>query len=344
MGGKVANRAPACAPVRYNGGMSYAMRLQRVVVPKPWAGSALGRLFPAAAAEWPPGTGESIEVGDLDAARTHVANGQYRGQTLTQLMETRRQALMGQLAGADDLPDFPLCLKLIDAREPLSVQVHPGDEFHKGRRVRRGKSEGWLVLRAEENAVIYQGLRPGLSRADFEDALRNNQTPHALNARAVKAGDWLCNPAGMVHAIGGGLALLEVQQNCDTTLRLWDFPRKVGPWRRLHTAQGLATARFDLPLPKIQRAGEDTVLHDDGPLGVRHLRLSQPLSLTRNWAGFTLVTCLEGGAEVSARAGNQLEAAVLAPPDTVLFSAEFWDFEFYPRPNCRIFLSWARAG
>lgn len=323
--------------------MSYPLRLNRIAVPKPWAGGALARYFPQAAGDWPAGTGESIEVADLPEARTTVANGEWRDQTIAQLMASHRQSLEGQLAGADELPDFPLCLKYLDSREPLSVQCHPSDEFRKGKRIRRGKSEGWLVLDALPGAVIYQGLRPGLGRADFEDALRNNKTPDALNARAVKAGDWLYNPAGMVHAIGGGVLLYEIQQNCDVTYRLWDFPRKNGPWRSLHVREGMEAARFDLPLPEIMRAGADTILHDDGPFGARHLKLAQPRKLARTWAGFTLVTCLGGGCEVSSYAGNRLEAAVLKPADTVLYSSDFWEFEVYPKPDCTLVLAWARA-
>jgi mannose-6-phosphate isomerase len=323
--------------------MSYAVRFDRIAVPKPWAGSALASQFPQSAGEWATGTGESIEVADQPGARTLVANGKWREQTLSQVMASDRQSLLGQLAGADDLPDFPLCLKFVDASQPLSVQCHPADVFHKGRRVRRGKSVGWLVLDARPVAVIYQGLKPGLNRADFEDALRNHDAPDALNARPVKAGDWLANPAGMIHAIGGGLLLYEIQQNCDQTFRLWDFPRPAGPFRALQVREGLGAARFDLPQPGIIRAEADTTLIDAGPFGVRHLHLKEPRHLGRTWAGFTLVTCLAGSCEVTSRAGDRLEPAVLAAPDTVMFPSEFWEFEFYPKPECRLALAWARA-
>lgn len=323
--------------------MSYPLRFHRVAVPKPWAGDFLPKLFADAAGDWPAGTGESIEVADLPGQSTRIANGAWRDMTLTDAMAHDRLAFLGQLARADDLPDFPLAIKLLDTRQPLSIQDHPRDEFHKGRRVHRGKSEGWLVLQAAPGAVIYQGLKSGLSRADFEDALRNNRADQAMNARPVKKGDWLFNPAGMVHAIGANLALLEIQQNTGVTWRLWDFPRPDGIRRDLQIKEGLAAADFDTPPPAIVQAGPDTLLHDAGPFGVRSLELTQPRQLARTWAGFTLITCLQGQCEVTMRGGDKLEPAILKVPDTILAPATFTQFEFYPKGGCRLILSWARA-
>lgn len=329
--------------VGYNGGMTYPLRLHRIAVPKLWAGDSLSRLYPDAASDWPDGTGESIEVGDMPGESTVIANGPWRDRSLREVMAEHRLSMLGQMAGADDLPDFPLCVKLLDTREPLSVQDHPADEFRKGRRVFRGKCEAWLVLQAKPGAVIYQGLKPGLSAADFEDALRNNRAAEALQARPVSRGDWLYNPAGMVHAIGANVTLLEIQQNCPTTFRLWDFPRAGGLRRDMHLREGLAAARWDLPQTQVIKASDDVILVDEGPFGARHLRLSQPRVLKRIWAGFTLVSCVGGECEITARAGNGIEAVVVKAPDTVLFPSEFTEFEFYPRGKCELLLSWARA-
>ncbi|MBE7490805.1 MAG: class I mannose-6-phosphate isomerase [Planctomycetes bacterium] len=323
--------------------MTYPLRLHRVALPKPWAGRELARLYPQAAADWPEGTGESLEAGDLPGASSVVANGPWRDLNLGQLMQSHRLSLLGQLAGADELPDFPLCLKLLDTREPLSVQNHPGDQFRRGHRVFRGKSEAWLVLHAQPGAVIYQGLRPGLKPADFEDALRHDRAAEALRAWPVQAGDWLYNPAGVVHAVGGGLALWELQQNCPLTYRLWDFPRPGGPRRELHRRQGMAAARWDLEPVAPRRPRDDDILVDEGPFGARMLRLSRARQLGRTWAGFTLMTCLAGRCEVTARAGNTLEAVILHAPETVLFPSDFTAFEFYPQGPCELMLAWARA-
>ncbi|MBX3472789.1 MAG: class I mannose-6-phosphate isomerase [Planctomycetes bacterium] len=323
--------------------MTYPMRLHRIAIAKPWAGDRLASLYPAAAEEWPAGTGESLEAGDLPGQSSVVANGPWQGRNLGELMSEQRLSLLGQLAGADDLADFPLCLKFLDTREPLSVQDHPSDEFRKGRRVVRGKCEAWLVLDARPGAVIYQGLKPGLAKADFEDALRNNRAAEALQQKTVRPGEWLYNPAGMVHAVGGGLTLLELQQNCATTWRLWDFPRTDGLRRDLHLREGLMAAQFDLPDQPVLPVQADHVLVDEGPFGARFLRLTEAREFSRTWAGFTLVTCLKGRCEVTVRGGNRLEAAVLEAPDTVLVPADFTGFEFFPSGGCDLLLSWARA-
>jgi len=323
--------------------MTYAYRFHRQSIPKPWAGENLARMYAEAADDWPAGTGESLEVGDMPGASSMIANGPWQQRSLRELMDDQRKSLLGQLSGADDLPDFPLCIKLLDTREPLSVQNHPADEFRKGRRVFRGKCEGWLVLHAEKQSSIYQGLKPGLTAADFEDALRHNRALEALQQKPVKRGDWLLNPAGMIHAIGGGLTLLEIQQNCPTTFRLWDAPRPDGLKRDMHLREALAAARYDLPDPLVKNAGDDDVLIDEGPFGVRHLRLAEPRQIKRMWAGFTLATCIGGQCEITARAGDAIEAAVIKAPDTVMFPSDFTEFEFYPRGECELVLCWARA-
>jgi mannose-6-phosphate isomerase len=321
--------------------MSYPVRFHRFPVPKPWAGSRLRALFPDIADELPDGTGESIELADLPGLTSVVANGEWRKQSIRQLMRDRRGQLLGDIAAANELPDFPLAVKLLDTSEPLSVQVHPGDECDDGRLVQRGKSECWIVLDSEPEAVIYQGLKPNVKREAFEAALTDGHPIELLNARHVERGDYLYNEAGMIHAIGGGLALLEIQQNCPFTYRLWDFPRKEP--REMHLQAGLAAAKFDLQLPEIRKTdAEDTLLQPDGPFGVRSLRVKTARQLVKDWPGFTLVTCLEGPCEITGKAGNNLQPAALKPGDTVMYTSEFSDFEIYPENETWLILSWTR--
>lgn len=321
--------------------MSYPVRFHRVAVPKPWAGSRLRALFPDIADDLPVGTGESIELADLPDALSIVANGDWRKQSVRHLMRDRRGQLLGELAKLNELPDFPLAVKLLDTAQPLSVQDHPSDAREDGQLVRRGKSECWIVLDAEPEAVIYQGLKPGVTREAFEAALADGHPIELLNARHVARGDYLYNEAGMIHAIGGGIALLEIQQNCPTTYRLWDFPRKEP--REMHLQAGLAAAKFDLQLPEIGKTdAEDVLLQPDGPFGVRSLRVKKARPLTKDWQGFTLVTCLDGPCEITGKAGNNLQPAALKPGDTVMYTSEFDAFEIYPENETWLVLSWTR--
>lgn len=318
--------------------MSYPLRFERVVVPKPWAGARLPKLFPELSG-LPAGTGETIELADMPGACSVVANGEWRGRTIRELMTSNRAALLGELAGQNDLPDFPLALKFLDTAQPLSIQDHPGDQVESGRLIQRGKSECWLVLAADPGAVIYQGLKPGVTPQQFEQALKGGNPAELLNARAVEAGDFLYNSAGMIHAIGGGLALLEIQQNCPTTFRLWDFPRDEP--REMHLTEGLAAAKFDLPMPPIQKTdADDALLQAQGPFGVRSLRVKNAQLVKRDWPGFTLLTCLAGACEVTGRARDNLQPARLGAGDTVLYPAEFNEFELYP--DGWLTLAWVR--
>ncbi|MBX3460482.1 MAG: class I mannose-6-phosphate isomerase [Planctomycetes bacterium] len=312
----------------------YPLRLHRVCVPKPWAGDRLHKLFPDQAADVPVGTGEWIE---LDG-NSIVANGDWKDESLPHLLRTRRQALIGALPPGPG--DFPVCVKLLDSASPLSIQVHPSDRRESGSLVARGKCECWLVLDAARDAVIWQGLKAGVTPAQFKSALAGGDPAAMLNPRAVKPGDFLYNPAGMIHAIGGGLALLEVQQNCAVTYRLWDFPGSGK--REMHIEQGLRAAKFDLPLPPVLPThGNDVTLVRDGPFGVRSLRLASAMHEARDWPGFTVHTCLQGECEITGRGQDQLQPAILKPGETVLWPAVFDQFEYYPRGECWLIACWA---
>lgn len=319
--------------------MSYPLRFHRIAVRKPWAGSRLKGMFPDVEDGLPEGTGETIELGDLMGQRSVVANGKWRGRDIREVLAANRAEFLGELADANDLPDFPLAIKLLDTSAPLSIQDHPGDERENGRLVKRGKSECWIVLDADEGAFIYQGLKDGVTPEEFEASLKDGTAPDKLNRREVKPGDFLYNESGMVHAIGAGLTLLEIQQNCPTTFRLFDFPRDKP--REMQVEAGLNAARFDLQLPPVLKTGrEDVPLAPDGPFGVRSLRVKKAFHEKKDWPGFTVFTCLEGECEITGVAGDNLQPAHLKPGDTVLYPAEFGEFEVYP--EAWLVQSWAR--
>ena len=164
------------------------------------------------------------------------------GRKLPDLIREFRDKLVGKYA---DRP-FPLLLKLIDAREQLSVQVHPGDEYaseHENGKL--GKNEAWLILDAPENGEIVYGLQPGTSLRQLKDACENGKAVEALLRRVrVKAGDVCYIPSGCIHAIGAGIMLYEIQESSDVTYRFYDWDRRdaEGKGRELHIEQGLAVA------------------------------------------------------------------------------------------------------
>ncbi len=191
--------------------------------------------------------GEAWVLSDVDGSQSRVATGEHRGRTLRELIAEFPRELFGDAPPADG--KFPLLLKFIDARQELSVQVHPDDAAavaHKGPG-HRGKTEAWVVLEAAPDSRIYAGFRPGVTAADFHAAMASGTTPETLHSFAPRPGDVVFLEAGTVHAIGANVLLFEVQQTSDITYRLYDWGRveaKTGRPRELHVERGLACANF----------------------------------------------------------------------------------------------------
>jgi len=184
--------------------------------------------------------GESWEISDHAQHRSMVASGPLAGQSLRQLMEKRGEDLLGKDVVA--CTTFPWLIKFLDARDWLSVQVHPDDVSVK--RLwpgESGKTEAWFVLDAEPGSRIYAGLLPGVDEQALRKALAGGAIAECLHQFQPSAGDCLFLPAGTVHAVGGGVLMAEVQQTSDATFRLFDWNRKdsQGRSRTLHIEQAL---------------------------------------------------------------------------------------------------------
>jgi mannose-6-phosphate isomerase len=209
-----------------------------------WGGRRLASIYPSAPSDG--ALAEAWVLSDQGDNVSRVTNGPLAGTTLRDLMREHRNELLGAAADGHDV--FPLLLKFIDARDRLSVQVHPDDEG--ARRLAGGpcgKTEAWVIAAAESGSVIYAGFRPGVTREQFEAALAAGTTDELLHSFEPKVGDCLFLPAGIVHAIGGGLMVFEVQQTSDITFRLHDWGRvdpKTGRPRELHVEQALACIDF----------------------------------------------------------------------------------------------------
>ncbi len=198
----------------------------------PWGGDRLGSLYRKDIPD--PRTGEALEISAIPGLESVAPS----GETLTQLIGWHGEALTG-LPG--DEP-FPLLLKLLCANSSLSVQVHPDDDYSRLHEGKLGKTEAWVILHAEENASILYGIEDGVTLDQLGRALTAGEDIEPMIHRVpVKAGDVFYMPSGMVHAIGGGIVLYEIQQSSDVTYRLWDFNRTndKGEKRPLHIRQSL---------------------------------------------------------------------------------------------------------
>lgn len=209
--------------------------------PMPWGGRALARyLGKNLPADTP--IGESWEVSDHPSHASALATGPWYGTTLRQLMERHRPELLGP--AADRHERFPWLVKLLDAHETLSVQVHPDANAVKTLWPGEGsKSECWLVLDAQPGSLIYAGLKPGIGPDELRRALQEGGAVECLHGFEPKVGDFISLPAGTVHALGGGLLVAEVQETSDATFRLYDWERRdaQGKPRQLHLDKGLAS-------------------------------------------------------------------------------------------------------
>jgi len=190
--------------------------------------------------------GESWEVVDLPDDQSTVVGGPLAGETLGGLRSDRRDELMGTagLLGGR----FPLLLKFIDAARTLSVQVHPDEEacIRLGGGA-RPKTEAWFIIDRDPGAVLYVGLRPGVTRDSFARAIEQGNVDELLHRLPVEPGDFVFLPSGTIHAIGEGIVLAEVQQSSDTTYRVFDWNRVGldGKPRQLHVAEALESIDFD---------------------------------------------------------------------------------------------------
>ena len=192
---------------------------------------------------------ESWEIASHEDGMTIVANGKFAGMTLPQLFELHGENLVGRRCQwALKRGKFPLLVKLLDAEERLSVQVHPTDSYalkHEGDEL--GKTEMWVVLDAEPGAAIVYGLSEKTSPGIFRDAIDAGTVDSLLNKIIIKAGDHVCVPSGTLHAILGGAIIAEIQQNSNTTYRVYDWDRvgTGGRPRELHIDKAMDVINFD---------------------------------------------------------------------------------------------------
>ncbi len=221
----------------------YPLRFEPILRRLIWGGRRLGTVL-----HKPIGAGndfaESWELADYRDAVSVANAGALAGTTLRDLVRHRGREVLGP--DPPDAQQFPLLVKFIDAREVLSVQVHPDDE--KGKRLAgdNGKTETWVVVDAEPGSLIYAGLRPGVTREQFGAAIANEQVEPLLHRFPAQPGDCIMIEAGTVHAIGAGVLLAEIQQMSDATFRVFDWGRvgADGRPRELHVQQALESTDF----------------------------------------------------------------------------------------------------
>jgi len=230
----------------------YPMTFTPVLKDYIWGGRNLEKLF---GRDLPPGDiAESWEVAAHPDGTAVIDNGRFAGMPLTQVHQTLGVDLIGtHNQWAEERGIFPLLIKLLDANRKLSVQVHPNDEYartHEGNEL--GKTEMWVILHAEPEAAVILGVKEGTTPEKFRQAIDTGDLSPYLHRIPVQTGDVVCVPSGTLHAILAGAVIAEIQQNSNTTYRVYDWSRlRDGKPRELHVDKALDVINFQQIAPRL---------------------------------------------------------------------------------------------
>ncbi len=242
--------------------------------------------------------GEAWMLTVRDKEMSIIQNGSQAGKTMRKYIDTYGSSVIGTKYQGGD---FPLLIKLIDACDKLSVQVHPNDDYAAKIENDRGKTEMWYIVEADEGAEIIYGLRDGISAEQFRAMVREGKLADTMYHCPVHAGETYFIPSGMLHAIGAGILIAEIQQNCDLTYRVYDYERRQpdGSLRELHVEKAL-----DVTVPFTQDQ-VDTIRYEGGEKNddtlahcryfkTRKLNINDSTKLTIYESSFAFLLCLDG--------------------------------------------------
>ncbi|MBQ4801427.1 class I mannose-6-phosphate isomerase [Aquimarina sp. MMG015] len=246
--------------------MLYPLKFHPILKEKIWGGDKLKTLLNKTSDKTD--IGESWEISTVDNNASIVSNGVFEGKSLQELIDMFTSELLGKSVYKEFGAQFPLLVKFIDAKENLSVQLHPNDELSKKRHNSFGKTEMWYVVQADADAELIVGFKEDVSKKKYNHYLEANKIEQLLNFEHISEGDSYFINTGKIHAIGAGSLIAEIQQTSDITYRLYDWDRKDknGVKRELHTDLALEAIDFE--------SKEDFKLHYDRSINQLNLLVS----------------------------------------------------------------------
>lgn len=283
----------------------YPLKFKSIVKDKIWGGDKLEKLY-GKNPEGLPNIGESWELSGYPSDVSVVTNGYLAGKTLQELLDTYKEQFVGNRVYSRFGNSFPLLFKLIHAEDDLSIQVHPNDEVAMKRHNTLGKTEMWYVLHAEPGAELIIGFNKSYSKKEYSQALAEDRVEELLQRVPVEPGDCFFIPAGLVHAIGRGTVLAEIQESSDATYRIYDYKRKdsEGNERELHNDIALDVINFKAS--KKPKTEYNPILNESVQLVKCEYfttdllefdkKMTLPYNLTET---FVVYMCLEGSFEIS---------------------------------------------
>lgn len=306
---------------------------------KIWGGKKLNTILGKPMGDLP-NIGESWELSGVEGNVSVVANGFLQGNSLNELIEIYMGDLVGERVYSRFGNEFPLLIKFIDAREALSIQVHPDDELAALRHNSFGKTEMWFVMQADKGSYLISGFNKEILPDVYAKAVEDNTLESLLAKHPVASGDVFYIPAGRVHAIGGGIMLAEIQQTSNVTYRIYDFNRRDdnGNARDLHTELALEAIDFKVPdsyktdyVAEINNAVEvvkspyfvTSVLEVEKPIERDYYHLDS----------FVILVCTDGMALLEY--GDGLKEQI-KKGETVLIPSDLQQLTLVPEPNVRL--------
>ena len=269
--------------------------------------------------------GESWEISGVKGNETVVSEGEFKGKKLNELVYELKGKLVGEANYKRFGNDFPLLIKFIDARQELSIQVHPTDELAQKRGKLRGKTEMWYIMDSDENAKLRAGMKEKITPEQYKQMVEDDTITEAIAEYKVKEGDCFFLPAGRIHSIGTGCFLAEIQQTSDVTYRIYDFKRKDkdGNYRELHTEEAAECIDYNVE-PNYRT--EYTPVKNEGVALVECpyfttavYDLNEPMTLDYSELdSFVILIGLKGSGEITDNEGN---TTTLCEGETILIPA-----------------------
>ena len=310
--------------------MFYPLKFKPVYKNYLWGGRNLAKLGKTLPGEEI--VAESWEVSCHPAGLSMIENGAYAGMSLQELIEKEPEWILGGAIFVKYGTKFPLLIKLIDANQKLSVQVHPDDAYASKNEGESGKHEIWYIISAEPGSRIIYGLTPGTTREAFAQAIRERNIQPCLRYEEVFAGDIIDIPTGVVHALGEGIMIAEIQQNSNATYRLYDYDRvdAAGKKRPLHLEKALDVIDFTPklwnPVRIYERTGEKVpaIIHllRNPHFQVDYCQVRGEITTRTDPERFVIYTALEGEGYLQSKSGQ----TGIRRGESVLLPAAMGDF------------------
>ncbi|NNE02916.1 MAG: class I mannose-6-phosphate isomerase [Eudoraea sp.] len=287
----------------------YPLKFQPILKERLWGGTKLGTILGKSIPNNI--TGESWELSGVQGDVSVVANEELAGTSLNQLIETYTDDLLGKGVVRRFGKDFPILIKFIDAKQDLSIQLHPNDELAKKRHNSFGKTEMWYVMDADEDANLIVGFNQDVTKDVYAQSLENDTLLELMNYEKVTKGDTFFINTGKIHAIGAGVLLAEIQQTSDVTYRVFDFNRKDkdGNYRELHTDLALDAIDYkkqdDFRVQYSKEIDQANKMVDCPYFRTDYLNLQEDFTQDiSNRDSFTIYMCVDGKAVISNESGT----------------------------------------